>query len=425
LHDTGFSAEEYVPLLRKRMRDAGLDEPTVQRHRGLVPALEVAFERISRIDSHAATLLTVLSILAPEPIPMFPISIEQATSTVHSFGLPLGEPEDAARIIRAIRRSGLAKVAGREVQLHRLIQLFLKNRQSRDEIEQLGAQAAKLLGLSCPGDPRNPEEWPNFAILAPHVEALASYRFRLSHWDDHNSYAQILLACVDYYYRSGRYAKGLQLAEGSIDAWAAHLGNLDVLTLRLKNNLGMCLTGLKHYDRAIQLYRSLYEQYAQVLGESDPLTLGARNNIGVTLNGAKRFNEAVEVLTPTLQDFVRHLGARHREALRTADNLAKALTWSCDWQEATSLARETLRLRREVCPSEHPDVLDSEFTLGLALASSDPYRSLLLLEKVHKTQRRVLGEDHTSTHRSARAIVRTREMLASREFTRLDAGNES
>jgi hypothetical protein len=408
LAETGLAPDDYVHILHSQPTAAGLAEVTINKHPGLVSAITTTMERLEIIDPGMARTAKIMSILAPEPLP---IAIKQSEPGLQGFpfGLPFGNAAETANMIRRLTSTGLVKRVGRSLQMHRLMQLILTSQLSPEDLASLQEEAALLLASAHPGSQGNPPDWPNFAILAPHVAVLSSQDVHLTEWNGYEEFAELVLKTVAYFYRSGRFQAGLELARNCLESWQESLGSTCLLTLRLKNNLGMCMTGLGQFTAATHLYRELHLQYAEVLGPLDTHTLRAANNIGVTLMGEKKYNEAVDILTPTVATMRSVAGDRDLETLRIANNLAEALVWAGATDAATRIATENLRIRQQIIPALHPDILESSYTLGIALAPTEPGRARELLTRTLETQARVLGEAHPDTTRTATALASLEE----------------
>lgn len=411
LADTGFTAAEYLQFLAEEPIGAGLAEVTIDRHPGLVSVVVTAIERLEANDHATAHVLNLLSILAPEQLPVTP---DRSTAKLPdiAFGARFGNVARTADIIRVSTRSGLVKRVGRSLKMHRLVQLILSDRLSDEAIRKLEDDAALILATSMPGNPSTPSDWLKFAVLAPHVKALCARRGKINKWYDNDTFTKLIPDFVDYFYRAGRYQEGLDLAQLCLPVWRSSLGETDSLTLRLTSNLGMCVTGLGNYAAATEIYRDLFAQYTNTLGPFANSTLRAGNNIGVTLNGSGKFDEAVRILTPTLENFRKTAGPSDPETLRAANNLAEALIGAGAYEESIQLATENLELIRKVLPLDHPDALICSHTMGAALSNTHPERAYALLRETLNTQMRVLGADHPDTARTASTLRRIDDSLS-------------
>ncbi|MFJ8011070.1 FxSxx-COOH system tetratricopeptide repeat protein [Streptomyces sp. NPDC096339] len=57
------------------------------------------------------------------------------------------------------------------LQMHRLVQAVVRNRLSDDERRTLSGLARQALAMADPGNPSDPEQWPMYAELIPHLDA--------------------------------------------------------------------------------------------------------------------------------------------------------------------------------------------------------------------------------------------------------------
>lgn len=404
LMDTGLEVDDYLQLLTKHPSEAGLSDLTIDRHPGLVTAVSASINQLEATSSVALRVLKLISLLAPEPVLVMPERFDTDKDEASTFGIRFGDVVTTAKLVRELTTSGLVRRGGRALKMHRLIQLLVNSSMSNDERRLLEQEAGALLSGSKPGDDADPRDWPNFASLLPHVEALVSREPEIASWRDVQPFAELVIDCVSYFYRAGRYAVGLQLAATCLAQWRNALGSQHLCTLRMKNNLGMCLTGQKKYEEAAGLYRELLSEYTSLVGPVDPLTLRAANNVGVTLNGSGNHAEAVEILSQTLAGWNSTVGAENLETLRTASNLAEALIGTGEHITAAELAAKTLTVRRNLFGRKHPGVLITSCALGIALSRTDPERSRTILQDTLALQVEVLGPEHPNTIRTQDAL---------------------
>ena len=131
LRDTGYSADEYVPILLQRPSRAGLSDATIDRYPGLVQVVEASILRLEEAQPDVARALKVIAVLAPESLPIAP---RQADSRVPDlFGVVFGDGVATAELVRELSSSGLVRRLGRSVQMHRLVQLLLVSGMTDDD----------------------------------------------------------------------------------------------------------------------------------------------------------------------------------------------------------------------------------------------------------------------------------------------------
>lgn len=401
LRDTDYDADDYISVLLQRPASAGLSDATIDRHPGFVQVVHASMLRLEKTRATAAHALKVLAMLAPEAIPIVPRQNNNQRPDI--FGLSPGDRILTAELVRDLSSSGLVRRLGRSVQMHRLVQLLLLAGTAEEDCKMLAEDAARLLSTAAPGDPADPQAWPNYSVLLPHVQALIERR-PTDGWVAVESFLELVLSEVNYLYRAGRYEIGLALAERCEPIWQGDLEEHHKLVLRLRNNKGMCLTGLRRFAEATALYRDLVSRYSETFGPSDPLTLRAANNVGVTLTGEAKYSDAVEVLSKAVRQMRATLGRDDIETLRASDNLVEALTGIADYARAIELAERTLACRRRLFPPNHPDTLESAHNFGATLRFVDRDRARDILSDTLGRRKSTLGVEHPNT-------VRTQELL--------------
>jgi hypothetical protein len=404
LAETGFTAADYLDLLYSSPVDAGLNDPTTQRHPGLSSVVGTSLDRLQERHPLVARALGILSLLAPEPVPIAP-SREGSTHNAWEFGLPFGDAKTTAVMVRELARSGLVTRAGRQVQLHRVVQILIIAQLNDQLKDRLTWEAAILLSKARPGIAARPQDWTSFAMILPHVEALLERGSSIVRAGENLAFSELVINCINYCYRSGRYVLGENLATTCLPIWRAELGDRHVHSLRVENNLGACLVGQQRYDEAVVLFRGLRDKYSLTLGANHHRTLWTSVNIGAALIGARRYREAVTDLTIAAEGLRTVNSPFDSEYLRAADNLARALVGAGRQEEAIALAQEVLVTRHNSLDPVHPDTLESAYTLGVALAKHRPRESKRLLEETLEQQRQVLGPAHPETRRTEKYLA--------------------
>jgi hypothetical protein len=357
--------------------------------------------RVEKTRPNLAHALRVLAMLAPESLPIVPNDIHKGPGF---FGASFGDSLLTAEIVRGLSSSGLVRKLDRSIIMHRLVQLLIVAPVSREDRTMLAEEAAQLLATANPGDVADPHDWPKYSILLPHVQALIQ-RHPPEGWTAVEGFLDLVLRQITYLYRAGRYTIGLTLAEQCEPVWREELEENHPLFLRLRNNKGTCLTGLRRFSQATRLYRDLVNRYTKSVGFSDQLTLRAANNVGVTLLGEEKYIDAMNVLMKTVEQMREVLGADDIETLRAADNLVEAFTGTGDYALAIKLGEQTIARRRQLFALDHPDTLESAHILASALRFVDPDRARTILYETLDRRKSTLGAGHPNTLRTIELLT--------------------
>ncbi|WP_084692397.1 FxSxx-COOH system tetratricopeptide repeat protein [Parafrankia elaeagni] len=404
LTDTSLDVADYLQLLSTHPDQAGLADPTLDRHPGLAAVVAASRVRLHAASPPAAALLDQLAFCAPEPVPLTP----ETTVAAGRFGIRVGNTATTATVVRQIKSLGLARHAGTSLQLHRLVQAILRGRLSVDEQVRTHRAAQELVATAAPGDPDSPASWPSYAALTPHVQALT---------DDPNpgssparpepdQFRALALAVTRYLHTSGRDTTGRLLAERTMLRWTLTLGPTHPDTLALATNLAACLWALGDQNAAHALHEDTLARRRRLLGDDHPDTLYSANNFAVCLWALGDMAAARALHEDTLARRRRLLGDDHPDTLRSANNLACVLADLGERQAARALDEDTLARRRRLLGDDHPDTSHSANNLAEDLrALGDVAAARALHEDTLARQRRVLDEDHPRTLRTAHNLA--------------------
>jgi len=306
---------------------------------------------------------------------------------------------------------------------------------------------AGLLSQATRGrDPRDPDEYPMWPLLAPHLAHA------LTHTTPYLSRAAIA-ALIDAasttiwgLLRAGDYLTEYTLAAVAAETAVHHLPANHPASIKARNRLADALKRRGLYGEAeaefhaalpaqqrvlgadhpqtlesrrsradLMAKRGLYEPAraefqavlsacVTVLGTDHPDTLHVRHNLADVLFHRGLYEEA-EAEFRAVRDVQRRvLGDAHPETLHTGHHLAEVLTWRGLHTEAETEFRAILDTQRQVLGDDHPDSLDARADHAVALTATGHYeRSQEEHQSVLDVQRRVLGDDHPDTLRTRRS----------------------
>ena len=161
---TGMSVDTYLRLLSSHRTD-GATQPTPS-----VAACSVALDRLAVDDPPASALLTIAAWLGRQPVPL-----SLLTRHADQLPAPLAQtarsPAQLADLAATLRRRGLARVESNSVQLHRTPAHQVLARTVGDRPDQLtwAGWAVRLLRAAMPTQPHDPDGWPVWRQLLPHL----------------------------------------------------------------------------------------------------------------------------------------------------------------------------------------------------------------------------------------------------------------
>ncbi|MEU6774238.1 FxSxx-COOH system tetratricopeptide repeat protein, partial [Streptomyces sp. NPDC046759] len=347
---TTTAVEEYLELLASsasEMADEGrpLDYPW-----SLAAQIRLSMERLRDQDAEAAAVMNACSLLAPEPFTLKARAGQEA-GEASPVARVVTDQRVRRRVLSALHRHGLARVAGGSLHLHRLTRAVLKDQLSTEERATAARSASILLATAYPGHARDLAAWPAWPDLLPHLLTIAPVDLVTA--DARFAACEACLYLVD----RGSAPAVLARLDDLHQAWSALLGPDHTHTWWAANYLAQAFAAVGDHQHGYALVRDLLDRQRRVLGEQHRVTLGTASHLAVWLAGVGRVEEARELEEETLGRQRRVLGEEHPDTLRTASNLAKCLADLDRVEEARELDEETLGRQRRVLGEEHPDTL--------------------------------------------------------------------
>jgi tetratricopeptide (TPR) repeat protein len=254
-----------------------------------------------------------------------------------------------------------------QIRLHPLVrdsfrQIALFGGRVDDYLETITALLARATTRA---DPRDPENWADWARLRGHADA------------------------------------GLVL----LDTLARHHGTTALSTLRLPPGLlipatrtGRFLLASGHPVQAVAAYESILAMGRPLLGDDHADVLSAKHDLYRVMTALGRQSEAEQGFRVVLDDRVRVLGPDHPDTLTTLHYLARTLRELGHHEEALQLLNRTLGRRVVVLGERHRDTLTTRNAIGDILAELGRYdEAEQTLRAVWAARIDILGAGHPAT----------------------------
>jgi len=405
LSETGMPPAEYIAAIEKG--DLGMlgDESEFAR---VAAVWRLSLERLEQNSAAAYRMLEYCAVTAPEISSELIYSdtmirlLGQIDSSVRSR-LALG------RLVTQIRRFGLIRVdtqgefggggadrvQGGHIEIHRLLQLVVRNRMGEDRLREIRHDVHVLLidAVRLTAEVDEPTQWPRYRILWPHIE--------VSKADGCSSPAvrRLLVDRVRYLYIRGNPERGLEIAEQTERTWTDALADRDDPELaqqlrQLRFNRANILRERGLYPESLQLDEEIYEWQKENLGESHEDTLVTAGSLGGDLRGLGRYAEALSRDEETYQSWRAALYDEHPRTLTALSNLAVSHRLMGHLLLALELDQQVYDLRRAELSRNHPSTLLSGGSLGRDLREAGEYTaSVALLQQIRDNYAEIMGED--------------------------------
>ncbi|MET0865976.1 MAG: FxSxx-COOH system tetratricopeptide repeat protein [Nakamurella sp.] len=414
MEQTGMDPAEYLRHFTSR-RAALIARGDVVDYQGRVDtAWELSLEKLRSVSPRALELMELSAFLAPEPVPLRLFGNHEPLTAQAA-----GELDGLTDAVGAAVSFSLIRRLPNGFQLHRLIQAAIRLRMTPADSERAGASAADLLAKAHPGDPNDPANWPDYAMLAPHILAIGSYG------DRNPGTRRLMLDLVAYLSANAAADSGRRVGTDLLARWRLELGDEHHDTLLLATYLTLALVWLGRAGDARELGGRTLPLARRVLGSDHPDTVRLAIFLMMATAWMGDAEGAKQLATDSLERIRRVLPQEHPDGLRLTAYVALALIWAGD-RTARSLAKQTMKLATSALGPNHPTTLlaATDLCIGL-LWESDPNRILELAADTHRRALDTLGNDHLITLGSgavrAQALVWTGQveesLVISREFS--------
>lgn len=430
---TGEPVAAYLHRLEQQLPQILSEElPPDYRQTGAQPWL-VSMESLRQRNPAAAKLLEVCAFFAPEPIPMSLLYGERFVEVLLPLDPSIRDPLLLGPAIREITRYALARIetgqprsgprhpaaergdegSQSSIVMHRLVQEIVRKSLPPEEAERNRFHVHAILAAANPKDPDQPENWPIYADLWPHLLPCKTPTSRQP------EVRQLLLDVARYLWKQIDYTTCQELAEQTIEMWTAEFGEDDPQTLLMRFHLAIAMRLRARYQEAFDIDHDVYERLRRTLGEAHPYSLMAAGSLAADLRSLGSFPQARDLDMRTEELAREVFGQSHSRSLMAAHNLALSLRLVGDLNGALRLNESTMLRRREALGDSHPYTLYSASQYGRDLRDTGDLReSQRILEATVESHRHVLGIDHPETLRAMKNLAVTLRKLGQFEAAR-------
>lgn len=362
LDQTHLPAQEYLDLLRTRAPDmlsrgrlldhtetiASLWSLTVQRLRGMAPA--------------AVQLADVCAFLAPEPIPLDLLTAHPDVLP-HPLCVVVGDRVAVADVVGVLVDYSLAQRTSTGLLFHRLTQTVLRH--STSTAPSLPVTALALLRADLPGRiEEDPQSWPRWRQLLPHVLAATSH-----HPDSTpvaaGDTAWLLDHAAAYQQTHGQPAQAQPLYERSLHIVEASYSPDHPDVAASLNNLAQVLRDLGQPAQSQPLLERAWRIYEASYGPDHPDVAASLNNLAWVLGDLGQAAQAQPLVERALRILEASYGPDHPYVATSLTNLARVLHALGQPAQALPLLKRALHIREARYGPDHPVTRRSQELLRL------------------------------------------------------------
>jgi tetratricopeptide (TPR) repeat protein len=394
--ETGMPVSEYLKLFDEKVAEILSTSAPAGYEMPVAAAWNVSFDVLEKRNPAAHQLLQVCAFFAPEPITRTLFNGVRGIRMPAELDAALKDPMQLGRAIRDINRYSLAKIDHRTntLQLHRLVQVVLRNRMDESVRGDMQHVAHALLANLDPNEPKSSKWWPRYQDIWPHV-----YSSDPIHCDD-GWVRQLVINVMQFLYFWGDHSEAASLARLALEQWRTLLGETDLHVLEASSYLGLYLWALGRYTEAAELNRRTLETRLRVSGENSEETIIAELRVAVDVRSAGDFM-AARKLNERIYEKARALfGEDDLITLQTAHDLEVSLRLCGEFRAAFDLASKTLIRRGEILGYDSVDTLNTASSVYMDRRELGDYkRARDEHEKIARKVMELLGEDKADTLR--------------------------
>jgi tetratricopeptide (TPR) repeat protein len=394
--ETGMPVSEYLKLFDEKVAEILNTSAPTGYEMPVAAAWNVSFDVLEKRNPAAHQLLQVCAFFAPEPITRSLFNGVRGISMSPELEAALKDPMQLGRAIRDIHRYSLAKIDHRTntLQLHRLVQVVLRNRMNEMMREDMQHVAHALLANLDPNEPKSSKWWPRYQDIWPHVYSSDPIQC------DDGWVRQLVINLMQFLYFWGDHSEAAALASRALERWREMLGETDLHVLEASSYLGLYLWALGQYTEAAELNKQTLDTRLKVSGENSEETITAELRVAVDVRsagdfiGARKLNERIYEKARALY------GDDDLVTLQTAHDLAASLRLCGEFRKSFELNRSTSERRGEILGYDSVDTLNTLSGVYLDRRELGDYkRARDEHEKIARRVMELLGEDKADTLR--------------------------
>ena len=265
--------------------------------RAIARIWHVTLDRLAD-DPLAGQVLRILAWYAPDGIPRMLLD-------------GLADPPAVLRAVGRLAAYSMLTADAGTLAMHRLVQAVTRIPDPGDPhrdpqaIDDARDQATRQLAEAIP-DLQDPAGWPDWRILLPHIDALAS---RTPPDTDTQATAYLLNHAGLFLNGQGQPGRAAGYLRRALVGHVRVLGADHPATLTSRNNLAGAYESAGDLGRAIPLFEQVLADRERVLGADYPQTLTSRNNLAYAYQAAGDLGRAIPLYEQALADRERVLGA--------------------------------------------------------------------------------------------------------------------
>jgi tetratricopeptide (TPR) repeat protein len=377
------SFAEYLDLWRVN-RDKVLtwhDPRLLNYPASVAAAWETSFALLNEAEHR---LLSILSWLAPAPLPLWLFDSEDLSAAV----------PDPRAVLAALAGYSLVHFedTGDSVTVHRLLQQITRTRaENQFKVESLQVALTTVDGLM-PFDSDDVQTWNICTPLAPHTAEIVRHADAARLADPTTSLMNQLAL---YQMALGQYPDAERLLRRALAIDRRAYGD-DHPTVAIRlTNLARLLQDTNRLADAEPLVRQALDIGRRAYGDDHPEVVNCLSNLAQLLQATNRLADAEPLMRQVLDIAQRAYGEDHPKVATALNNLALLLRATNRLADAEPLIRQALDIDRRAYRDDHPTVAIRLTNLAQLLKATNRLADAepLMLQALD-IGRKAYGEDH-------------------------------
>lgn len=371
-----------------------------------------------RLSPTAASLLRLMSFLAPEPIPIFMLKegaehIGEAVALFCEETNIEAEPQTLRATIGDLTDYSMVSWQddGEAVTVHRIVQEALKDRIPEERVRAWIEAALRLVNQAAVDDPLDVRTWPTWDWLRPHAAKIVAVADEVGISDPTsrlmNQLGLLLLEKSLYSEVEPLMRRALAIDEASLGR------DHPKVAIRL-NNLAQLLKATNRQEEAERLMRGALAIDEASCGNDHPKVASYVSNLAQLLQATNRLQEAEPLVRRALAIDESFLGEDHPKVAIRLNNLALLLKDTNRQEEAEPLMRRALAIDEVSFGKDHPNVAIGLNNLARMLEVTNRLKDAEpLLRSAVNILEKSLGSDHPTTQIARQNLLSLLETMRS------------
>ncbi|MEV0132516.1 FxSxx-COOH system tetratricopeptide repeat protein [Dactylosporangium sp. NPDC050688] len=400
LADTGTPVSEYLRMVE-----------TPRPHALMPSAFEttwsLSLQRLQERSPGAYRLLQLCSVMAPE-IALDLVYSDELARAIIGIDPQVSDRMYRGSLVQQINRLALLKLDATSgtIQVHRLLQYAVRDLMSESDLDDSRHQIHRVLAALRPAkEVEDPESWPRFRMLWPHVEATDALQCP----DD--AVRQLMIDRVRYLLIRGALQQARETAERVSAIWTSTLdeggdtGPLRRHLLHLRHVLGSVLRDLAQVRDAYDIDRAVLAEQQALLGDDHPHTLMTAGGLAADLRAIGRYQEALHLDLRTYDRWTEILGNDHPRSLAALTGIAASSRLTGDYRHARDCDELAYERSGVVLGANHLTTLAAGAGLGRDLLDTGEFEAAVALLTAIVERFQSVLEPHGRATLNARASL--------------------